>query len=68
MNALDYLTDDETIKFIKVHPRTYAYTLLNTVKAKEQLIKKIYERYKNEPQSRTYLDEIINKYKNKFNV
>ena len=24
MNALDYLTDDETIKFIKTHPRTYA--------------------------------------------
>ena len=62
MNALDYLTDDETIKFIKVQPRTYAYTLLNTVKAKEQLIKKIYERYKNEPQSRAYLEELIKKY------
>jgi hypothetical protein len=62
MNALDYLTDDETIKFIKTHPRTYAYTLLNTVEAKNQLIKEIDERYKNEPQSRAYLEEIINKY------
>ena len=48
----------------------HAYKLLNTVEAKNQLIKEIYERYKNKPQSRTYLpclDEIINKYKNKFN-
>ena len=58
MNALDYLTDDETIKFIKVHPRTYAYTLLNTVEAKKQLIEEIYERYKNENDYLTVLAKI----------